>query len=68
MPFYDYKCPKCQDKFEVKKGMNDMLEVVCPKCHTVATRLFSVPRTLKEGNAGSCSDCSSGVCSTCPSK
>lgn len=34
MPIYEYKCPQCGEKFEIRRGFfsrsND--KVVCPKC------------------------------------
>ncbi|MFC1540808.1 FmdB family zinc ribbon protein [Candidatus Margulisiibacteriota bacterium] len=75
MPYYDYKCVKCSHKFEVQKGMNDLVFPECPKCYSPAQRIFSCFRTKRSDKdildsagseqSSSCSTCSSGVCSTC---
>ena len=40
MPVYQYKCPKCNHKFELKQGFHDECSGSCPKCDTGAKRLF----------------------------
>jgi len=42
MPIYDYKCPACGCKFEVRQGYNDKTLTRCPKCKTVARRQMSI--------------------------
>ena len=37
MPFYTFKCPKCEDVKEVLQGMNDK-PPTCQKCSTVLPR------------------------------
>ena len=37
MPFYTFKCPKCEDIKEVLQGMNDK-PPACQKCSTVLPR------------------------------
>lgn len=41
MPVYDYKCPTCDDVFEVKRSFGDASTVRCPECAVEAKRLFS---------------------------
>ncbi|MDO8949754.1 MAG: zinc ribbon domain-containing protein [Actinomycetota bacterium] len=41
MPAYDYKCPTCDDVFEVNRSFGDTSSVVCPVCEVEAKRLFS---------------------------
>jgi putative FmdB family regulatory protein len=48
MPIYQYICPKCNLKFELKQSFSDESIVVCPKCQNGARRLFSsVPIIFK---------------------
>jgi len=48
MPIYQYHCPKCNLKFELKQSFSDESIVVCPKCQNGARRLFSsVPIIFK---------------------
>ena len=47
MPIYEYKaigdahCELCQDRFEVRQGMNDEPLKRCPKCGSEVKRLIS---------------------------
>jgi putative FmdB family regulatory protein len=49
MPIYEYKasgsaqCELCQNKFEVRQGINDEPLKACPKCGSEVRRLFSRP-------------------------
>jgi len=76
MPFYDYVCRDCGRTFEIMKGMNEEVRPKCENCDSLNTmRKFNVfgrgPSSSEvldhEGSehAGSCSSCSSGVCSSC---
>ncbi len=48
MPIYQYLCPKCNLKFELKQSFCDESIVTCPKCQNGARRLFSsVPIIFK---------------------
>jgi putative FmdB family regulatory protein len=40
MPIYQYVCPSCKCKFEVRQGFNDESKVSCPRCNTGARRIF----------------------------
>jgi len=41
VPAYDYRCPSCDDVFEVNRSFGDTTAVGCPTCGTVAKRLYS---------------------------
>jgi putative FmdB family regulatory protein len=49
LPTYEYRCPQCKFKFEVKlKFSDDNLPVFCTHCGVKAERLFSpVPIIFK---------------------
>ena len=48
MPIYQYHCPRCNLKFELKQSFSDESMVACPKCQNGAKRLFSpVPVIFK---------------------
>jgi putative FmdB family regulatory protein len=40
MPVYQYLCPSCNNKFELRQSFNDEGNVHCPKCNNGARRLF----------------------------
>lgn len=79
MAFYDYKCSKCNNVFEISKGMNETItDLKCPKCeNTKVKRIFSGIR-FKMGKAelldkygtsgGACDTCVDGACSSCGAK
>lgn len=43
MPIYEYECPCCGEKFELRRGITDTdSEIRCPKCGAEdQRRLFS---------------------------
>jgi putative FmdB family regulatory protein len=50
MPYYDYECPVCECRFEVRLEIDDKSLIRCPKCKTVANRLIpAIPHVWKEG-------------------
>ncbi len=72
MPIYEYKCPNCGERFEVRQAMGeDGSSLSCPKCHAPSPeRLFSSFFKSGSNDAGametSCPTCSSGVCGLPP--
>ena len=75
MPIYEYRCPNCNSKFELLRGLSKANEgAECPRCHTPAERILSCfsavskgdgGQTASIGGGGGCSSCSSASCSTC---
>jgi putative FmdB family regulatory protein len=49
MPVYQYLCPKCNLKFELKQSFSDDSIVTCPKCQNGARRLFSTVPIIFKG-------------------
>ena len=48
MPIYEYECPKCCLRFEVKRHFGEDGVTPCPRCAGQARRLFSpVPIIFK---------------------
>ena len=43
MPAYAYRCRTCEDSFEVRRSMTDVVRatVPCPQGHPDTTRVFS---------------------------
>jgi len=41
MPIYEYRCPKCQQKFERIRDYSSRDGAECPKCGAVSDRLMS---------------------------
>jgi putative FmdB family regulatory protein len=50
MPIYQYHCPKCNLKFELKQSFSDESMVACPKCLNGAQRLFSPVPVIFKGS------------------
>jgi putative FmdB family regulatory protein len=50
MPIYQYLCPKCNLKFELKQSFCDESIVTCPKCQNGARRLFSSVPVIFKGS------------------
>ena len=50
MPVYQYICPKCNLKFELKQSFSDESIVTCPKCQNGAQRLFSPVPVIFKGS------------------
>jgi len=40
MPTYDYKCVKCEHKFERFHGMNETPKITCPVCGAKTEKLI----------------------------
>lgn len=50
MPTYEYQCPKCSLRFEVKRAFGDNnAPVFCTHCGTEAKRLFSAVPVIFKG-------------------
>ena len=41
MPVYEFECPNCKERFDVRLGSEEKNEVPCPKCGTPATRVWN---------------------------
>ncbi len=50
MPIYQYLCPKCNLKFDLKQSFSDESIVTCPKCQNGARRLFSPVPVIFKGS------------------
>lgn len=52
MPYYDYQCLECQNKFDIYRSIKVSAgNVICPKCGSSSTRQIFIrpPRTSIEG-------------------
>ena len=53
MPIYEYVCPKCNLKFELKRPINEAgEEAPCPHCHSSAKRVFSTLSIIAKDGFG----------------
>lgn len=50
MPAYDYRCPACNDVFEVTRAAGATENVCCPSCGTVAKRVFTPVGVVFKGS------------------
>jgi putative FmdB family regulatory protein len=59
MPIYEYECPACGARFELRRGINDNdSDINCPKCGAAKPRrVFSAFNVGSSGKA--CSPSSS---------
>lgn len=53
MPIYEYECPKCGERLELRRSMSDSdRDVKCPKCGTEnVRRVFSTFATTSSGSS-----------------
>jgi len=68
MPIYEYLCPGCNCKFELRRSFSQANEeAFCPSCHTAAKKLFSTFAAFsKSAEGGSSSIAGAGnICGTC---
>jgi len=79
MPYYEYLCADCNNKFELRRAMKEIDNpATCPVCHgQQVTRQVSRVMAFTHGDGGSvsalgsgsaCGGCSSGTCGTCASR
>ena len=48
MPIYQYQCPKCNFRFDLRQSFSDDAAGDCPQCQTRARRIFTpVPIIFK---------------------
>jgi len=50
MPIYQYHCPKCNLKFELKQSFSDESMIACPKCQNGAQRCISAVPVIFKGS------------------
>jgi putative FmdB family regulatory protein len=76
MPIYEYACPSCDYRFELRRSFSEAdAATTCPKCNHGARRLLSKFACFCKGSDGetasiagtgsSCSSCGGGNCSSC---
>jgi len=60
MPIYEYRCQRCDERFEERRAMRDAdAPAACSSGHQAVTRLLPVFATT--GFAAPASDCGSGA-------
>ncbi len=50
MPIYEYKCDKCNQRFERLQRLSDPMITVCPNCGGAVHKMFSVPALQFKGS------------------
>ncbi len=56
MPVYEYECPECGRKFELRRSMSDSdSDIKCPECGKgILKRVLSLFSTSSSGFGASC--------------
>ena len=69
MPLYEYKCPKCNQKFEELRPISRATEdTPCPVCKSPAKRIMSTFAAVSRDSGGMSSSIAGGSsCSSCGS-
>ena len=57
MPLYEYRCERCEEKFEELRSLSNTEPVLCPSCGAPAEKLFS---SFSMGGGGRGAACSAG--------
>jgi putative FmdB family regulatory protein len=66
MATYEYRCPTCETRFELRRPMSESSEpAVCPDGHTGAVRLLSVFAAVTNGVPGASASPSFGGDAPC---
>ncbi|MBE9501791.1 MAG: zinc ribbon domain-containing protein [Chloroflexi bacterium] len=66
MPIYEYSCPNCNQKFELRRSFSQADEAaLCPSCHVTAKKLLSSFTAFSKSAEGEFSSIGSDICSTC---
>lgn len=42
MPLYDFRCPQCEQTFEIRRSFSNDDAVLCPNCQVEASQVYSV--------------------------
>lgn len=65
MPIFEYRCEKCNSKFEVlHKSINHLDEVICPNCNSNKSKklLSTFSASINGSSSSSFDDYSGGSC------
>jgi len=71
VPFYEYRCRDCGERFEVRASMGAKPEhPPCVRCHGTNTQALYSSFAIggveaKSSGSSACATCSGGSCSTC---
>ncbi|MBE0415188.1 MAG: zinc ribbon domain-containing protein [Dehalococcoidia bacterium] len=69
MPIYEYICPGCNVRFELRRSFSEAGDsATCPKCHAPARKLFSTFAAFSKSDSGESAPISGtgNFCGTCP--
>lgn len=50
MPVYEYECPRCKLRLELKRGFDEESPVACPQCGSNTRRIFSPVPVIFKGS------------------
>src|SRR3989338_5974260 len=67
MPTYEYRCPVCSHRFELRQSFQDPPVSQCPKCHSSAVRIISRVGVVFKGSGWYSTDHRSSRSASSPS-
>ena len=67
MPTYEYRCPACSHRFELRQSFQDPPVSQCPKCHSSAGRIISRVGVVFKGSGWYSTDHRSSRSASSPS-
>jgi putative FmdB family regulatory protein len=50
MPSYDFRCPACEERFEITRQAGSTESVCCPSCGSEAKRVFTPVGVVFKGS------------------
>ena len=50
MPLYDYSCPSCDHRFELRQSFQDDAIAACPECGAQSSRVLHAPQVVYKGS------------------
>jgi len=50
VPIYEYQCSECGHRFDLRQGFDAATSCPCPKCNSIARRLFNSVAVIYKGS------------------
>lgn len=62
MPEYDFRCPKCGERFSARTSINARHDVRCPACASQPEQVFAGLNFNKGATQAECTTCTQAGC------